>query len=852
MRLDQEDTKAFNTHMKSIRYSHSSKLLSGPVSITKNGAVVSALDANGADRQVFLPPFETGRFYVVNNIGTVGNLVVTDTLANVVTTIEPTQMASLYSNDTNWSVSRSGYSVNGGGYGVFTNVHDGLVPAPHSGAPGSLFLRDDGAWVIVSGAPSADTFKFMFDGTNTATAAGTDTFQFRSSSGSVGIVITNNQATFGDNADFDVIESSVDHNALLNFVANKHIDHSTVTLTAGLALTGGGDITTSRTFDFAPVELTVNAGPVLTDYFIMDLAAGGPRRVLGSVVNGVINHDTLLNWVANKHIDHSGVSIVASTGLSGGGDITTSRSLSLDINSLTTLTPAAVDFIPFHNVAAGGPRKASIATLNGIIDHNALLNYVANQHIDHSAVSVATTEGIQGGGTIAATRTLKLDVNGLTVKTTPAGTDYGVIYDAASSTHKKVLLSTWPGGGGGGGASVTISDTPPGSPSAGNLWWESDTGNLYIYYNDGTSSQWVLASPTVSAAGIGAVAYTPQAPTVAQQTVARQNIYAAPVDALIFNGIQINGSYEVDQPNGGAAVALPAGSGFAYLADSWNCTKTGVNAFTVQLAASVFPGYNNEMKLTVTTAQPTIGSDSISLQHRIEGYRFVKAGWGTAVAQPISAAMWVKSSVAGVLVLQLTDNISVAPAINVTIIAANTPQFVTATFPAQASWGGSKTNGVGGILSIVPMTSGAMNIAATVGNTFEVTGLIILPGVDLPSAARAPLIMRSFDQEIQFCKRYFYNGVPSIKGVVSSPATSAFRLSANHPVQMRATPTLAMTAALPVFDGAATSTCTTIGTNNSTPTVLEVDATIAAGLTAARPVTTYQGAGGNLNVDARL
>jgi hypothetical protein len=46
--------------------------------------------------------------------------------------------------------------------------------------------------------------------------------------------------------------------------------------------------------------------------------------------------------------------------------------------------------------------------------------------------------------------------------------------------------------GGGGGASVTISDTPPGSPTAGNLWWESDTGNLYIYYNDGTSSQWVI------------------------------------------------------------------------------------------------------------------------------------------------------------------------------------------------------------------------------------------------------------------------------------------------------------------------------------------------------------------------
>jgi len=46
-----------------------------------------------------------------------------------------------------------------------------------------------------------------------------------------------------------------------------------------------------------------------------------------------------------------------------------------------------------------------------------------------------------------------------------------------------------------GGASIVISDTPPVSPVAGALWWESDTGLLYIYYNDGTSSQWVMAAP---------------------------------------------------------------------------------------------------------------------------------------------------------------------------------------------------------------------------------------------------------------------------------------------------------------------------------------------------------------------
>ena len=44
-------------------------------------------------------------------------------------------------------------------------------------------------------------------------------------------------------------------------------------------------------------------------------------------------------------------------------------------------------------------------------------------------------------------------------------------------------------------ANVTISDTAPGSPSSGDLWWESDKGRLKVYYNDTDSLQWVDASP---------------------------------------------------------------------------------------------------------------------------------------------------------------------------------------------------------------------------------------------------------------------------------------------------------------------------------------------------------------------
>lgn len=51
----------------------------------------------------------------------------------------------------------------------------------------------------------------------------------------------------------------------------------------------------------------------------------------------------------------------------------------------------------------------------------------------------------------------------------------------------------------GGGASVDVSITAPTNPSAGNLWLNTENGKLYIYVNDGDSSQWIQpAVPTFS------------------------------------------------------------------------------------------------------------------------------------------------------------------------------------------------------------------------------------------------------------------------------------------------------------------------------------------------------------------
>lgn len=55
-----------------------------------------------------------------------------------------------------------------------------------------------------------------------------------------------------------VLPAGVDHNSLQNFVANKHIDHSTVSIAAGTGLSGGGDITATRTLNIA--NTTVSAG----------------------------------------------------------------------------------------------------------------------------------------------------------------------------------------------------------------------------------------------------------------------------------------------------------------------------------------------------------------------------------------------------------------------------------------------------------------------------------------------------------------------------------------------------------------------------------------------------------------
>src|SRR5580693_8899820 len=44
-----------------------------------------------------------------------------------------------------------------------------------------------------------------------------------------------------------------------------------------------------------------------------------------------------------------------------------------------------------------------------------------------------------------------------------------------------------------GSAFITVSSSPPPGPVLGSLWWDSIGGQLYIWFIDGDSAQWVSA-----------------------------------------------------------------------------------------------------------------------------------------------------------------------------------------------------------------------------------------------------------------------------------------------------------------------------------------------------------------------
>ena len=107
-------------------------------------------------------------------------------------------------------------------------------------------------------------------------------------------------------------------------------------------------------------------------------------------------------------------------------------------------------------------------------------------------------------------QTIKATATGIEVPELKIGTGTNTVKLTVASDGKLTTTETDSSGNtsspaaAGGGSSVTVSDTAPTSPSAGDQWFDSSSLIMFVYYADGSSSQWVPATPAGQTGATGA------------------------------------------------------------------------------------------------------------------------------------------------------------------------------------------------------------------------------------------------------------------------------------------------------------------------------------------------------------
>jgi hypothetical protein len=321
----------------------------------------------------------------------------------------------------------------------------------------------------------------------------------------------------------------------------------------------------------------------------------------------------------------------------------------------------------------------------------------------------------------------------------------------------------------------------PATPTVGQLYPSPPTAGVPVYRWDG--EKWIAS--TISGSVPDPVRYgVVQALTAPQQAQARANINASSPDALI-NGIQLNGGMEVSQENSGIAVSVSAAT--KNIVDGWKVGSIGAQVLSAGLSSSSPLGYAGSLQITVPTANaaPTANDYVIFLQ-RIEGYRVARLLFGAGSASAISIGFWFLASRAGTYsgaILNGTGGRSYVFTFMQNSSAAW--EYKTITIPGDTAGTWAKDNTAGMQLVICVMAgsglvkapgswssgnfygaTGTINGVAATSDYAYLGGVMIVPGGELPLQSRAPYMMRTFDQELLLCKRYYqksydYGAVPA-------------------------------------------------------------------------------------------
>ena len=272
----------------------------------------------------------------------------------------------------------------------------------------------------------------------------------------------------------------------------------------------------------------------------------------------------------------------------------------------------------------------------------------------------------------------------------------------------------------------------------------------------------------------------------------------------------INGDFKIFQR---ATSATNPGGGYD-TADRWRSSQNsgGLGNYTAEQSTDTPDGFGNSYKLTKSGATTISSGMSAYIQQYIEGQNVRHLNYGSSSAVKLTASFHVKSSVTGTYGVRLGDGEQGKHNVQTfTISSANTWEKKVTTFNgdtatalandnsaefdfaivlgAGSSKQTSSTNtwASGDLLS----TSSQTQWPQTDGATFLMTGIQLEVG-----DAATEFEHRSFAEELNACKRYYYQIVGSgtkrfgIDGLYSNGTGAGLNVMIAHPVPMRAGPTV--------------------------------------------------------------
>ena len=252
------------------------------------------------------------------------------------------------------------------------------------------------------------------------------------------------------------------------------------------------------------------------------------------------------------------------------------------------------------------------------------------------------------------------------------------------------------------------------------------------------------------------------------------SLQGAAASPFVLKNRIINGDMRIDQRNAGASVTIDQ-TGGTYTLDRWYGRDDSPGAYSIQQVSDAPTGFNNSLKITITTTGTPGAAQYGFVGTWIEGYNTADLSFGSASAKTITLSFYVKSSVTGQFGGSITNSAQDRTyPFSYTISSANTweQKSVTITGDTTGTW--LTTNGAGiGVNFAVGIGSNFLATANTWASSFKMSATgqtnlyatsaatLQFTGVQLEIGSTAtPFERRMFGQELALCQRYYTQSYP--------------------------------------------------------------------------------------------